>query len=58
MVFCRMKAVYEEKNDLALVYPEMTVNEWFSFWVKEKSSTIKFNTQRNYTERFENDINQ
>lgn len=52
----REKAVYEEKNDLALVYPEMTVNEWFSFWMKEKSSTIKFNTQRNYTERFETDI--
>lgn len=52
----REKAVYEEKNDLALLQPEMTVNSWFEFWMKEKATTIKFNTKRNYTERFENDI--
>lgn len=52
----REKAVYEEKNDLAVLHPEMTVNTWFECWMKEKSSTIKFNTKRNYTERYENDI--
>lgn len=52
----REKAVYEEKNDLAVLHPEMTVNAWFDLWMQEKTSTIKFNTRRNYTERFENDI--
>lgn len=50
------KEKYESKNNLQLVSPDMTVAEWFGYWMKVKGETIKFNTRRNYTERFETDI--
>lgn len=51
------KSKYEDKNQMTLASPEMTVAEWFEEWIDSKKENIKFNTKRNYKERFEANIN-
>lgn len=52
----RANSLYEDSHQMALVSQNMTVTQWFEHWIKEKAATIKFNTIRNYTERFETNI--
>ena len=41
----------------ALVLDEgMTVNEWFEKWIKGKEQVIRFNTARNYKERYNRNV--
>lgn len=35
----------------------MTVKAWFDYWISMKKRTVRPNTVRNYTERFECNIN-
>lgn len=51
------KSKYEDSHQMTLSSPEMTVAEWFEEWIDSKKENIKFNTKRNYRERFEANIN-
>ena len=35
---------------------KMTVNEWFDKWIREKEKVLRFNTIRNYKERYNRNI--
>jgi len=35
---------------------EMTVNAWFEYWIGIKKRTVRYNTIRNYTERYQRNI--
>lgn len=35
---------------------EMTVNAWFEYWIGIKKRTVRYNTIRNYTERYHRNI--
>ena len=35
---------------------EMTVNAWFEYWISIKKRTVRYNTIRNYTERYHRNI--
>lgn len=47
---------YEDKHNALVVSENMTVNEWFSAWIGERSKVVRTNTARNYNERYERNI--
>ncbi|MEE3467204.1 MAG: tyrosine-type recombinase/integrase [Eubacterium sp.] len=48
---------YEKEHYGVLVNPDMTVDEWFEYWMNEiKGNTLKFNTLMSYRARFFNRI--
>lgn len=50
-------AKYEDKHGTVAVIKQMTVNEWFEYWITEiKEPTVRYNTVRNYTERYVHNI--
>lgn len=47
---------YEDAHNTSVISPNMTVNEWYERWAKEKAGVVRPNTMRNYRERYNNDI--
>ena len=47
---------YEDAHNTSVISPNMTVNEWYERWAKEKAGLVRPNTMRNYRERYNNDI--
>lgn len=46
-------AKYEDKHNNIGASSQMTVDAWFDYWIKEvKQPTVRWNTVRNYTERY------
>lgn len=45
-------ARYEERHNLATTFPDMTVDEWFDFWIGNIVCDLAPNTIRNYRERY------
>ena len=45
----------DEHSDLEQA-AEMTVDAWFEYWIEIKKRTVRPNTVRNYTERYERNI--
>lgn len=46
-------AKYEDKHNNIGASSQMTVDAWFEYWIAEiKTPTVRFNTVRNYTERY------
>lgn len=46
-------AKYEDKHNNIGASSDMTVDTWFDYWLKEvKQPTVRWNTVRNYTERY------
>uniref|UniRef100_UPI0040567981 tyrosine-type recombinase/integrase n=1 Tax=Acetatifactor sp. TaxID=1872090 RepID=UPI0040567981 len=46
-------AKYEDKHNNIGASSQMTVDAWFDYWIAEiKAPTVRFNTVRNYTERY------
>lgn len=51
------EAQYEDKHSIAGKAPQMTVDEWFNFWITEyKEKTTRFNTVIAYRESYKNNI--
>ena len=58
-VLAPFETIAEEiiKNDAALVaFSEMTVDEWFKFWIDNIIPNLAWNTRRNYRERYKQNI--
>lgn len=50
-------AKYEDKHNNIGASSQMTVDAWFDYWINEiKKPTVRWNTVRNYTERYEHNI--
>ena len=51
-------ARYEDKHadTVMITDPEMTVEDWFDFWIGNIVSDLAPNTIRNYRERYEHNI--
>ena len=49
-------ARYEDKHSIKVTGSEMTVEEWFNYWLKYIVCDLAPNTRRNYKERFEKNI--
>lgn len=45
-----------EEDEPPLAFSEMTVNDWFKFWIENIIPDLAWNTRRNYTERYMNNI--
>lgn len=45
----------DEHSDISQV-SDMMVDAWFEYWIEIKKRTVRPNTVRNYTERYENNI--
>ena len=45
-------AQYEDKHDISKSSPEMTVDDWFEFWINNLIADLAPNTKRNYRERY------
>ncbi len=46
-------AKYEDKHNNRGAASQMTVDAWFQYWINDiKTPTVRFNTVRNYTERY------
>ncbi len=46
-------AKYEDKHNNIGATSQMTVDAWFQYWISDvKMPTVRFNTVRNYTERY------
>lgn len=51
------EAKYEDEHNNIGASSQMTVNAWFDFWITEiKQKTTRYNTVRNYRERYEHNI--
>ena len=49
------EARYEDKHDV--FFPsDMTVDDWFEYWINNIVGDLALNTQRNYRERYEHNI--
>lgn len=48
-------ARYEDKHNI-FVSTDMTVNDWFEYWIKHIVSDLAPNTRRNYSERYSHNI--
>lgn len=48
---------YQDEHSNLNFPEEMTVKAWFDYWISMKKRTVRPNTVRNYTERFERNIN-
>lgn len=49
-------ARYEDRHGTYEVTPEMTVDNWFEFWITHLKCDLAPNTSRNYRERYEHNI--
>lgn len=47
---------YEDAHNTSVIPPNMTVNEWYERWAKEKAGLVRPNTMRNYREKYNNDV--
>lgn len=47
---------YADKHDDVFVPTDMTVDEWFNFWIENIVGDLAPNTLRNYRERYEHNI--
>lgn len=45
-------ARYEERHNLIIADPNMTVDKWFSYWIENIVCDLAPNTLRNYRERY------
>lgn len=50
------KAKYEDKHSNVFVPADMTVNEWFEYWINYIVGDLAPNTRRNYRERYTRNI--
>lgn len=48
-------AKYEDKHNI-FVSTDMTVNDWFGYWIKHIVGDLAPNTRRNYSERYSHNI--
>lgn len=48
-------ARYEDKHDV-FIPSDMTVDDWFEYWINNIVGDLALNTQRNYRERYEHNI--
>lgn len=46
------KAKYEDKYGRAFIPSDMTVNDWFEYWINHVVGDLAPNTRRNYRERY------
>lgn len=44
------------KNAALIAFSDMTVDDWFTFWVENIISDLAWNTRRNYKERYKQNI--
>lgn len=49
-------ARYEDKHNNLFVQTDMTVNDWFEYWIKHIVGDLAPNTRRNYSERYSHNI--
>jgi len=49
-------AKYEDSHGSISSSTDMTVDAWFNYWIDEKSKTTRYNTVRNYTDRYQHNI--
>ena len=49
-------AIYEEKHGIVVANTDMTVDEWFKFWIENLICDLAPNTIRNYQERYKHNI--
>ena len=49
-------AKYADKHENIFVPPDMTVTEWFEFWISHIVGDLAPNTKRNYRERYEYNV--
>ena len=49
-------ARYEERHNLIIADPNMTVDKWFSYWIENIVCDLAPNTLRNYRERYKFNI--
>lgn len=49
-------AKYEKNNNSIIVVPDLTVDEWFDFWIENIVGDLAVNTLRNYRERYEHNV--
>lgn len=49
-------AKYADKHDNVFVPSDMTVDTWFDYWIKNIVGDLALNTRRNYSERYEHNI--
>ena len=47
---------YQDEHSNLNFPAEMTVKAWFDYWISMKKRTVRPNTVRNYTERYEHNI--
>jgi len=47
---------YEDKHGFVVKSPDMTVDEWFRFWMDNLITDLAPNTRRNYNERYTRNI--
>ena len=45
-------ARYEERHNLIVTSPDMTVDKWFVYWIENIVCDLAPNTKRNYQERY------
>lgn len=45
-------AKYADKHDNVFLPPDMTVDEWFEYWINHIAADLSPNTTRNYRERY------
>lgn len=50
------EAKYADRHAEVFIPTEMTVNEWFDFWIKNVIGGLAPNTLRNYRERYERNV--
>ena len=50
------RAKYADKHENIFVPPDMTVTEWFEFWISHIVGDLAPNTKRNYRERYEYNV--
>ena len=49
-------AKYEDRHNLIVTDPKMTVDKWFSYWIENIVCDLAPNTLRNYRERYKFNI--
>ncbi|PWM52026.1 MAG: site-specific integrase [Clostridiales bacterium] len=49
-------AKYEEEHNLVVTSPDMTVDDWFAYWLENIICDLAPNTKRNYMERYKQNI--
>ncbi len=47
---------YEDKHTIVTVRSDLTVDQWFAYWMENMICDLAPNTRRNYRERYENNI--